>query len=358
MMSNKVRSIRTFILLSLFIGVFLSIIQSLGYFAKFDAIFYGSDLSVQNQDFLNPDGVLVIALFAVLPGIAIILWGSEKGLICAIGCLITYYGGAWLYWKHLALMLPLVAPTVATLLCVVRAFGWRPVLVVDETPERSKASLHPPVQKTGYDVFIIMKSIFLSHVSEDSTIGLDLADELGKEGFTVWSYERDYIAGTSYLITTREAIDECKALVILISDDSIKSHQIDVELEHAHEEARPSFPVRLGVTDAYYKGKKPSWAQMIGTRTSTPISEGTVPDAAQRLCTGFRKMGIRPSDGQPKEKETVSPVDSKWSKNPEEHKNEKVSPRPIRRPKTMVWVVLLALGKPFHFYVLQGSLTI
>ena len=153
MMSTKIRTIRTFILLSLLIGVFLSIIQGLGYFLKFDAVFYGAGASIQSGVLLNPDGVLVIALFAVLPGIGIILWGNEKGLLCAIGCLIAYYSGAWLYWKHFSRMLPLVAPAAATFLCVVRAFGWRPVLT-DDTPVRPKVTLHPPVPETGYDVFI------------------------------------------------------------------------------------------------------------------------------------------------------------------------------------------------------------
>ena len=188
-----------------------------------------------------------------------------------------------------------------------------------------------------------MKSIFLSHVDEDSTIGLQLADELEKKGYTVWCYERDCIAGVSYLITTREAINECKVLVILISDNSIKSRQIDVELEHAHEEVRPIIPVCLGVTDAYYKGKKPSWAQMIGTGTSTPISKETVSDAAQRLCTGFRKIGIRPLDEQPPEKKIDSPLDSELTECLEEHKNEKVPPRPIKRSKTMVCILESAI---------------
>ena len=153
-MSNNIKTIRTFVLLSLIIGIFLSIIQTLGYFSKFDNLFYGLDSSTQNLDLLNPDGILSILIFAIIPGIPIILWGNEKGFLCAVGCLIAYYGGAWVYWKYASRMLPLAAPAAATLLSIVRALGWRPVLAVAPS-EAVSPSKHPsPLSGNEYDAFI------------------------------------------------------------------------------------------------------------------------------------------------------------------------------------------------------------
>ena len=45
-MKKGVKNFRTFVFLSLIIGIFLCIIQTLGYFSRFDGIFYGLNTSI------------------------------------------------------------------------------------------------------------------------------------------------------------------------------------------------------------------------------------------------------------------------------------------------------------------------
>ncbi|MHA2022860.1 MAG: toll/interleukin-1 receptor domain-containing protein, partial [Candidatus Thorarchaeota archaeon] len=141
-----------------------------------------------------------------------------------------------------------------------------------------------------------MKQIFVSHVEEDSRIALELAHKLDKYGYTVWCYENDSLPGNSYLLNTRQAIIECKAFLLLISTHSMASNQIDAEVVRAYEEAKPIFPVRLGISDKDYKRKKTLWAQAIGTSTSIELKKDTTSETAHLIAAGLAAIGIAPSN--------------------------------------------------------------
>ena len=94
-----------------------------------------------------------------------------------------------------------------------------------------------------------MKNIFLSHVEEDREIALALGRELDAAGYSVWCYENDSLPALSFLINTRQAIDACEAFVLLISRRSMSSHEVDTEIQYAHQKAKPTVPVLLDVSD-------------------------------------------------------------------------------------------------------------
>jgi len=137
-----------------------------------------------------------------------------------------------------------------------------------------------------------MKILFLSHAVKDGDLAVALAKELEILGYSTWYYEADSLPGQSYLLNTRIGISECSAFLLLVSNHSILSHQVDVELEHAHEKAKKVIPVLLGVNDEDYKEKNPKWAQIVGTSTSISISPTTVHPVAQRIARGLAAMGI------------------------------------------------------------------
>ena len=66
-----------------------------------------------------------------------------------------------------------------------------------------------------------MKDIFISYVEEDSGITTELAEGLEAAGYSTWYYERDGALGGDYLLETRNAIDECRAFVLVISHKSV-----------------------------------------------------------------------------------------------------------------------------------------
>jgi hypothetical protein len=167
-----------------------------------------------------------------------------------------------------------------------------------------------------------MKTLFVSHVQEDEVLALALANELGLAGYSTWCYESDSLPGTSYLLNTRAGIDACKAFVLLVSAHSMGSHQVDVEVERAHELARPIIPVLFEVTDADYKKRKPLWAQIIGTATSVAVDLNSVRSVARRIAAGLGALSVQPAvmptpqsigDKPTTAKTTATPLDSQLS---------------------------------------------
>jgi len=150
-----------------------------------------------------------------------------------------------------------------------------------------------------------MKPLFMSHVKEDSEIALQLAESMALRGFAAWCYEVDSLPGLSYLETTQRAIDECRALLLLVSLHSMWSHQVRVELERAHVQDKPVIPVLHGVSDRDYKARNPLWAQIVGTRTSIAFTLGSLELVADRIAEAL-PMILR--DPQPPPTSPLLPI--------------------------------------------------
>jgi hypothetical protein len=65
-----------------------------------------------------------------------------------------------------------------------------------------------------------MSDVFISYVAEDQALALALADGLEAAGFTTWCYDRHTLPGLSYLLQTLRAIEECRAVLVLLSPNS------------------------------------------------------------------------------------------------------------------------------------------
>jgi hypothetical protein len=134
--------------------------------------------------------------------------------------------------------------------------------------------------------------VFISHVEEDAPLALALADRLEKKGYSTWYYERDTLPGISYLEQTGNAVGKCKAFLLIITKDSLASHQVDLELERAHEESKTIIPVRHGVSHPEFQNRRPLWRQIIGTRTSIEVDMNNVDLAASRIGEALKHMDI------------------------------------------------------------------
>ena len=93
-----------------------------------------------------------------------------------------------------------------------------------------------------------MSDVFISHVEEDAEIALEIALGLEEAGYTTWCYEVDSIPGPSYLIQTGQAVEQAKALVLIISPHSLGSRQVTKEVIRAHETDNEFIPVLRDIT--------------------------------------------------------------------------------------------------------------
>jgi len=138
--------------------------------------------------------------------------------------------------------------------------------------------------------------IFISYVEEDARIVLQLAEGLEAAGYTTWYYERDSLPGPSYLLQIIQAIEQSQAFLLVISPDSLGSHQVTREIERAHEIGKPFVPVLFNITHVDFQQRQLLWNQALGTATSISIQPEDIGVTLPRIVAGLKALGIQPSE--------------------------------------------------------------
>ncbi len=90
-----------------------------------------------------------------------------------------------------------------------------------------------------------MADIFISYSSKDSERALSLAEELRSRGASVWIDQQAIDGATQWSSEIAQALDECKALVLLISKSSLKSKNCAKEVTIAAEADKFILPIDL-----------------------------------------------------------------------------------------------------------------
>ena len=145
-----------------------------------------------------------------------------------------------------------------------------------------------------------MSDVFISHVSEDAKIALEIALELENAGYSTWAYEVHSVPGPSYLIQTGEAVEQAKVVLLIISSRSLGSHQVTREVVRGLESAKPFVPLLRDVSHVEFQTRQPEWRSAVGAATSIQIPEGGVSGIIPRVVTGLEALGI-PARGGPDE---------------------------------------------------------
>lgn len=86
---------------------------------------------------------------------------------------------------------------------------------------------------------------FISHASPDAAVALRLCTALEAAGVPCWIAPRDVHAGESYAAAIVQAINNCRALVLLVSQQSVGSVHVVREVERASSKNRPVLSIRL-----------------------------------------------------------------------------------------------------------------
>jgi hypothetical protein len=140
-----------------------------------------------------------------------------------------------------------------------------------------------------------MRDVFISHVEEDSADALEIADALEVAGYSTWCYERDSIPGPSYLLQTGAAVEQSRAIVVLISRHSLASRQVTVEVVRGHESEKPFIPVLVGISHVEFTSRQPEWREAMGAATSIMVPrEGAAP-IVPRIVQGLQALGVEPT---------------------------------------------------------------
>jgi TIR domain len=94
--------------------------------------------------------------------------------------------------------------------------------------------------------------VFLSYDRADRAFAKALSAELIRRGLSVWRGEEEVLPGDNWALQVGEALKKSKAMVVLVSPDSMRSNWVRREIEYAlgdlHYKER-LFPVLVRPTD-------------------------------------------------------------------------------------------------------------
>jgi hypothetical protein len=139
-----------------------------------------------------------------------------------------------------------------------------------------------------------MKQIFISHAEEDAEVSQEIARWLEGEGYSVWYYQRDNDPALSYVKQIAQAIGDSNALVLIISEYSMRSGHVDKELTLAYDQTKPIIPIRHKVTHDDFKDRKKDWCFMLGAGVTIPIVRDDIAAAAPSIIRGLRALNVHP----------------------------------------------------------------
>ena len=140
-----------------------------------------------------------------------------------------------------------------------------------------------------------MSDVFIAHVEEDAEIALEVALGLEEAGYTTWTYEADSMPGPSYLLQTGQAVEQTKAVVVIISPHSISSNQVTKEIVRAHESGSQFVPILRDITHIEFQTRQPEWREAIGAATSIGVPEEGIAIILPNIIGGLKSLGVLPS---------------------------------------------------------------
>src|SRR5579883_2860923 len=94
-----------------------------------------------------------------------------------------------------------------------------------------------------------MADIFISYSSKDKEKAEQLTELLASAGLSVWIDQSGIDVATSWSEEIVDAIDSCKAFIVMLSPNSIASHNVVKEVSLASEKRKKILPLDLEPVD-------------------------------------------------------------------------------------------------------------
>ncbi len=98
-----------------------------------------------------------------------------------------------------------------------------------------------------------MGNSFFSYSRADKDFALKLADDLRKDGISIWFDQIDIPKGTLWDVEIEKALKNCDTLIVVISTNSVKSNNVLDEISYAIEEGKKIIPVKISNCDIPFR---------------------------------------------------------------------------------------------------------
>ncbi|MBI3966869.1 MAG: protein kinase, partial [Chloroflexi bacterium] len=143
-----------------------------------------------------------------------------------------------------------------------------------------------------------MSDVFISYVEEDTDIVEPIARGLTEAGYSCWHYTKDSIPGTSYLAQITAAIARAQVVLLVLSERTLDSFQVDKEISFAHESNKPFLPIVRDLAWSDFQRRQPTWRLAIGTTVAIPVPPGGVETIVPRVLEGLRRLRVQPGESE------------------------------------------------------------
>src|SRR5258707_3452244 len=144
-----------------------------------------------------------------------------------------------------------------------------------------------------------MSDVFISHDTSDKDLVFQLAQQLEAAGITTWYYERDAVPGVPHTSQTGNAIAAAKATLLVLSSNSIRSYEVNTEVNWTYSEHKSFVPVLVGITWAQFAHEKKAWQQLIGLSAGIEVTPDNLPMVVSKIVQGLRQLELAVAATQP-----------------------------------------------------------
>lgn len=135
-----------------------------------------------------------------------------------------------------------------------------------------------------------MADIFVSCAKNDEEIAEKLRAELEAAGYSTWYYKYNNLPGINYVVQITEAIANSEVFLLIISPDSINSHQVNKEVTNAHEANKPFIPVLYKLSEESLQQNKPDWKFAFNASHTIELPLPDIKEAIPQITSGITRL--------------------------------------------------------------------
>jgi hypothetical protein len=141
--------------------------------------------------------------------------------------------------------------------------------------------------------------LFVSHVSQDHEVASAIAAGAKLRGLRAWCEERDQRDDTGRRDQRLKALARSRAIVVLVSLDSIRLDQVTAELTYAQHHGLPILSLLLSKEDDLRRelrrrDQREGFSFLVRTCQFQHIDPAAIDEGIEHLFVGLRRMGLIP----------------------------------------------------------------
>lgn len=139
-----------------------------------------------------------------------------------------------------------------------------------------------------------MGEVFISYAGGDQDVVDSLAAALEAAGHRTLYYQRDCPPFCDHLAWTSDAIRQAGVVALVVSSNSVASHEVDSEVKWAHRVDRWLAPILVDMAWDELEKLRPTWCRIIGSGVGATVRRDAIEAGIPRILSGLAALGVEP----------------------------------------------------------------